>query len=290
MRDIAVHGRRGAPDDALPSEEDGFRASLSGAALPDLVQMECLALTEGSFRVISGGQVGYLFFQRGQLTHALVDDLSGEDAALEILEWQRGTFEPCRVAWPEQPTISMNWQNLLLMSARKRDESGRRRLTAVPDQERDDGETSTSMRSLTPPPKPSRSVPGPTSVTRPASTLPPPVRDPSRDTQRSALHVDAPPPPSSPPSHLAQAFVRMDAEGNVVASRGDVEELSQVASYAARLSELIGDALGMTSFSGLESTHESGRHVIHVDAERAIVALRAPLSADLSAIRKKFDL
>ncbi len=82
----------------------------------------------------------------------------------------------------------------------------------------------------------------------------------------------------------------MDAEGNVVASRGDVEELSQVASYAARLSELIGDALGMTSFSGLESTHESGRHVIHVDAERAIVALRAPLSADLSAIRKKFDL
>jgi hypothetical protein len=289
MRDIAVHGRRGAPDDA-PSDEDGFRASLSGAALPDLVQMECLALTEGSFRVISGGQVGYLFFQRGQLTHALVDDLSGEDAALEILEWQRGTFEPCRVAWPEQPTISLNWQNLLLMSARKRDESGRRRLTAVPDRERGDGETSANMRSLTPPPKPSRSVPGPTSATRPASTLPPPVRDPARDTQPSALHAEMSAPNSNPPAHLAQAFVRMDAEGNVVASRGDAEELSQVASYAARLSELIGDALGMTSFSGLESTHEAGRHVIHVDAERGVVALRAPLNADLSAIRRKFDL
>jgi hypothetical protein len=289
MRDIAVHGRRGAPDDALPNEEAGFRASLSGAALPDLVQMECLALTEGSFRVISGGQVGYLFFQRGQLTHALVDDLSGEDAALEILEWQRGTFEPCRVAWPEQPTITMNWQNLLLMSARQRDESGRRRLTAVPDRDRDDRETSTNMRSLTPPPKPSRSIPGPASATRPASTLPPPVRDTSRDTQPSALHAEASP-LSTPPAHLDQAFVRLDAEGNVVASRGDVEELSQVASYAARLSELIGDALGMTSFSGLESTHEAGRHVIHVDAERGVVALRAPLSADLSAIRKKFDL
>jgi hypothetical protein len=290
MRDIAVHGTRGAPDDASASDEDGFRASLSGAALPDLVQMECLALTDASFRVISGGQVGYLFFQRGQLTHALVDDLSGEDAALEILEWQRGTFEPCRVAWPEQPTISLNWQNLLLMSARKRDESGRRRLAAVPDRDLGDGETSGNMRSLTPPPKPARSIPGPASATRPASTLPPPVRDPARDTQPSALHAEMSAPNSTPPAHLAQAFVRMDAEGNVVASRGDAEELSQVASYAARLSELIGDALGMTSFSGLESTHEAGRHVIHVDAGRGVVALRAPLNADLAAIRKKFDL
>lgn len=280
MRDMAVHGSRGVSEGALPNEEDGFRASLSGAALPDLVQMECLALTEGTFRVISGGQIGYLFFQRGQLTHALVDDLSGEQAALEILEWQRGTFEPCRVAWPEQPTITTNWQNLLLMSARARDESGRRRLSAVPNHE--DEETNARPRSSSPPPKPMRPS-GPSSVTRPASTLPPPARD----THPSALEPMFA--PATSPS-VEQAFVRLDRDGNVMASRGDTEELSQIASYAARLSELIGDALGMTRFTALESTHAAGRHVIHVDNEGGVVALRAPLSADLSAIRKKFDL
>lgn len=271
MRDISVQNSRGVSEDALPSdeeEEEGFRASLSGAALPDLVQMECLALTEGSFRVISGGQVGYLFFQRGQLTHALVDDLSGEEAALEILEWQRGTFEPCRVAWPEQPTITSTWQNLLLTSARARDESGRRRLAAVR------------------PPKPTRGgSTGPASVTRPASTLPPVPRD-----TRPPAFVEDPAPASQPVGGVGQAFVRLDRAGNVIASRGDAEELSQVASYAARLSELIGEALGMTRFTALESTHPAARQVVHLDPEGGVVALRAPLDADLSAIRKKFDL
>lgn len=280
MRDIAVDGSRGVSEGALPNEEDGFRASLSGAALPDLVQMECLASTEGSFRVMSGGQIGYLFFQRGQLTHALVDDLSGEQAALEILEWQRGTFEPCRVAWPEQATITTNWQNLLLMSARARDESGRRRLSAVPSLAQDDA--SARPRSSSPPPKPARSS-GPASVTRPASTLPPLARETHPAAAEPVLAS------TSSPS-IEQAFVRLDRDGNVIASRGETEALSQIASYAARLSELIGDALGMTRFTALESTHQAGRHVIHVDNEGGVVALRAPLSADLSAIRKKFEL
>jgi hypothetical protein len=265
MRDIAVKGTRGVSEGTSPrDEEQGFRASLSGAALPDLVQMECLALTEGSFRVISGGQVGYLFFQRGQLTHALVDDLSGEEAALEILEWQRGTFEPCRVAWPEQPTITSTWQNLLITSAREKDESGRRRLAAVPNHAEPRG-ASMSERPSGPPPKPARGSPGPVSVARPAST--PPL---SRDTQPSQLREE--PAPSAPPSGggVGQAFVRLDRDGNVIASRGE--------------------ALGMTQFTALESTHAAGRHVIHLDPEGGVVALRAPLSADLSAIRKKFDL
>ena len=143
-----------------------------------------------------------------------------------------------------------------------------------------------SERPSGPPPKPARGSPGPVSVARPAST--PPL---SRDTQPSQLREDPAPAPSAPPGGgVGQAFVRLDREGNVIASRGDAEELSQMASYAARLSELIGEALGMTQFTALESTHAAGRHVIHLEPEGGVVALRAPLSADLSAIRKKFDL
>src|SRR5687768_9724199 len=102
-----------APKDTgggVTTEHSGFRASLN-ATLPDLVQLECLAQTRGSFRVTSGRKIGYLVFEAGQLVHAISGDVTGESAALEILRWQEGTFEPCNVGWPDAPTISSTWQN-----------------------------------------------------------------------------------------------------------------------------------------------------------------------------------
>jgi hypothetical protein len=124
-----------APKDTgggVTTEHSGFRASLN-ATLPDLVQLECLAQTRGSFRVTSGRKIGYLVFEAGQLVHAISGDVTGESAALEILRWQEGTFEPCNVGWPDAPTISSTWQNLLLLAAQARDESsGGRRVVNLP--------------------------------------------------------------------------------------------------------------------------------------------------------------
>jgi len=120
-------------DDSLENQgETGFRASLRGATLPDLVQMECLAQSDAAFRITSQNKIGHLFFQRGQIVHAVTGDLQGEPAALEILKWQKGVFEPCNVAWPDAPTIHSGWQNILLLAAQVRDESGRHNLVAFP--------------------------------------------------------------------------------------------------------------------------------------------------------------
>lgn len=54
------------PADLGQVDDDGFRVSLEGATLPDLVQMECLAMSNRVFRVTSGNHIGYLFFHRGQ--------------------------------------------------------------------------------------------------------------------------------------------------------------------------------------------------------------------------------
>jgi hypothetical protein len=40
----------------------GFRASLSGASLFDLVQLECTRATHGCMQVTSDGRMGYLYF------------------------------------------------------------------------------------------------------------------------------------------------------------------------------------------------------------------------------------
>src|SRR5450432_2998641 len=110
----------------------GFRARLEGLSLFDLVQMECLARSRRVVRVASTGRVGYLFFQGGEIFHATTKNLVGEGAALEMLEWTDGTFEPCNIAWPEKGTVKMGWQNLLLGAATSKDEHSAGKLVHLP--------------------------------------------------------------------------------------------------------------------------------------------------------------
>ncbi|MDQ2646580.1 MAG: DUF4388 domain-containing protein [Myxococcota bacterium] len=255
-----MRDRASAEDDTasvpLPVS-NGFRASLTGACLADLVQMACLSRTEGAFRVISRGQIGYLFFRSGQVVHAMLDDLSGLPAALELLSWDSGTFEPSNMSWPELPTIDLGWQNLILSSARQRDESGRH---------------------VVPPPKPSPEPrPAKTALSAVKSTSPPP------------LESSAPQSPLVPVS-MIEASVRVDARGSLISGRGAAQELAEVAGYAARLSQLIGEAFGMDGFSALESVHERHRRLVYVDANGGVIALTATPEADLHTLRQKFGL
>jgi Domain of unknown function (DUF4388) len=264
MAETAKRGVIGKTDDT-EAETDGFRASLNKATLPDLVQMECLAQSDASFRVISGGRVGYLFFQRGQLVQALVDDSTGDEAALEILAWRRGTFEPCRVALPGAAAVRSGWQELLLNSARLVDESQQRVMNAA----RAPARSEDNVR------PPVKQVWG-SQVEEPASNRPAP-------DSGSA-------PVSTPDNGASHEFVRLDRSGNVVSGRGDMETLAQVASYAGRLAHLIGDALGMGGFCALEAALDQERKFVQVDAQGGMLALVAPATANLSTVRKKLDL
>ncbi len=232
--------------------QTGFRASLQ-VGLPDLVQLECLANTRGSFRLTSGKKIGYLVFDRGQLIHAITSDLTGESAALEILNWSEGTFEPCNVGWPEMPTISSKWESLLLLAAQARDESGRRRVVSLP--------TRASAKRSVPP-----VAPAPATTSEPASM--------------SAI----------PELAAVQAFVRMDRAGKVFATRGDAEELEAVASYTVRLAEIIGDALGLERFVALEASENTRRWFIHRDKPGNLLALRAVADGDFGALRQRIGL
>jgi hypothetical protein len=305
-----------APSVAPPvasAVKDGFSASLSGACLPDLVQMACLSRTDGAFRVISDGRIGYLFFRQGQVVHAVIDDLTGLRAALELLKWNTGTFEPSNMSWPNQPTIEMGWQHLLLQAARESDELGRRPLRAaatlaVPKKESPvlrppttpniaapnglrakpaEAATSTSpsggeQRSR-PTGVPSPGPPKPLARTE-APSLPP------AEGRTAELASSSPAAVSSPGAPASGSSVRVDAQGAIVSGRGASEELAEIATYSARLADLIGEAFGMEGFSALESVHEEHRRLIHRDPTGGMVALTAPPQAELSSIRQKFGL
>ena len=100
----------------------GFRAQINGASLWDLVQMECLSRSRQVIRINGEGGVGYLYFADGRVIHAVTSKLVGETAALEILGWTNGLFQPCERAWPATSTIETSCEGLILRLAKRRDE------------------------------------------------------------------------------------------------------------------------------------------------------------------------
>ena len=241
--------------------ESGFRAHLNGASLADLVQMECLSGGERVIRVSSAGEVGYLFFRGGQIVHAVSRRGIGETAALEILRWNDGTFEPCSAGWPDRDSIGSSWQNLLLLAAQHRDESGRHNLVAFP-----------GARSAV-----SRSPSSPPSSMAPVST-----------SSRSEASVSTE--GSAPMLAQVRAAVRIDPAGNVVSSKGEASELSQIAAYAARLAELVGDGLGMQGLVSVEVAQHHSRTLIFKEKSGNTFALSAAPDADLSQVRERLGL
>lgn len=241
--------------------ESGFRANLHGASLPDLVQMECLSGRERVIRISSGAEVGYLFFRGGQIVHAVSRRAIGETAALEILRWNDGTFEPCSAGWPDHDSITCNWQNLLLLSAQHRDESGRHNLVAFP-----------SGRSST----------------RSSSSPPPSAVAPTKSSNRPEASVSGE--SSAPMLAQVRAAVRIDQAGNVVSAKGAAEELTQIAAYAARLAELVGDGLGMQGLVSVEVMQKRSRTLIYKEKNGNTFALAAALEADLSQVRERLGL
>lgn len=254
--------------------ESGFRASLHGASLADLVQMECLSGRERVIRVSSGGEVGYLFFRGGQIVHAVSRRGIGETAALEILRWSDGTFEPCSAGWPDRDSITSNWQNLVLLVAQQRDESGRHNLVAFP------GVRGTQGRPLSSSPPPPSVLPPPPSVPHVSSRL-------EASLNNSVSPVE---PASGPTLAQVRAAVRVDPIGNVVSSKGDARELSEMASYAVRLAELVGDGLGMQGLVSLEVTSRGSRTLIYKEKSGNTFALTASPDADLSQVRERLGL
>jgi hypothetical protein len=250
--------------------ESGFRASLHGATLADLVQMECLSGRERVIRVSSGTEVGYLFFRAGQIVHAVSRRGIGEAAALEILRWSDGTFEACSAGWPDRDSIGSNWQNLLLLAAQHKDESSRANLVAFP------GARSSGTR-----PSPLPPAPAPAPSTSSLSSTPPVTTrtDPSPSGESSA-----------PLLAQVRAAVRIDPTGNVVSAKGQAEELTQIAAYAARLADLIGDGLGMQGLVSVEATRKLTRTLIYKEKNGNTFALTAAADADLSLVRERLGL
>lgn len=260
---MAHLARNAHPGDEAPVHAEssatltfGFDIRLPSAQLADLIQINCHNRIRGAFRVSSGGNDGLLFFDAGQLVHAVAGDRQGLDAMVVMLGWRGGHIEPCAAPWPATCSIQMGADALLLSAAQQLDERARHMQPEVTTKvvRRIDLGTSLAHGAAR-----SGESPGPTS--------------------KGALSLEC-------LSRLEVA--RVAADGNIEGLRAaDGAELADTAFHARTLGSLIGEGLGLGACRALVCAGERDGMVVFTG--RTIVGVRGAL-VDIQLVQAKVGL
>jgi CheY-like chemotaxis protein len=103
--------------------EEGFRGVLRRVGLQDVLQMECLARSSSVLEISTSQARGSVFVKDGQIVHAQVGELTGEEAFNHLMALAGGNFNLKPFTEPPARTISGSWEFLLMEAARQRDEA-----------------------------------------------------------------------------------------------------------------------------------------------------------------------
>jgi uncharacterized protein DUF4388 len=243
----------------------GFTARVDGAHLADLIQMNCQKRSRCAFRIISGEQSGYLFFDDGLVLHATFGAEVGMSAVTTMLGLDTGTFEPSQEEWPATPSLKVPADVLLLNAAKLLDEarnSADRRSTPDSQVVKLPSVTPTT-RSIAP-----RSSQPAQSTPRRAST------SPSRLPPSLSANDSAPDSLSPPSSAGGLPMVHLSKSGDLIASKGDApESLVEATAFTHRLACLAGEALGLGPC----------RAVYMTNAHRGLIVFQARADAVVGA-------
>ncbi|HEX2643249.1 MAG TPA: DUF4388 domain-containing protein [Thermoanaerobaculia bacterium] len=100
-----------------------FQGSLKELPLPDIIQLVSVSGKTGVFSLRRDGEAnGEIFLRGGQIVHAQVGDLKGEEAVYELAIWPEGDFVFTPGRETELTTIQKSNTNLLMEAARRIDE------------------------------------------------------------------------------------------------------------------------------------------------------------------------
>jgi len=251
----------------------GFRAHLNGASLWDLVQMECLARSRRAVQVTGEGGVGYLFLADGGIVHASTARLAGEPAALEILSWTNGSFQACERPWPKAPTITTSCEVLILKVAKRWDERTASNLVAFPPRPAVDTNVDAALSEIVD-----------IQVTE--------IQEEGADMRNTIIE---PPPPVAPGMRAEidadyTVMLRLGPNGAVIKNSGGTEEVAEALAYANRLVQLVGELLGLDTFTSMECVFGDARWLVYTEKNGDMVAIRPKADANLQPLRQRLGL
>src|SRR5262249_44264485 len=98
------------------------QGSLKHLHLADVVQLISVSGKTGMFHLKREQHVGEIYLKDGNIIHAVLDDIKGEDAVYELAIWSDGEFNFEPDIEPGVRTITKSNTNLLMEAARRLDE------------------------------------------------------------------------------------------------------------------------------------------------------------------------
>jgi Domain of unknown function (DUF4388) len=99
-----------------------LQGSLKHLHLADVIQLISVSGKTGLFHLKRGESVGLLYLKDGNIVHAEVGDIKGEDAVYELAIWDDGEFYFEPDVEPSVRSINKSNTNLLMEAARRMDE------------------------------------------------------------------------------------------------------------------------------------------------------------------------
>jgi len=99
-----------------------LQGSLKHLHLADVIQLISVSGKSGKFNLKKDNSVGQIYLKDGQIVHAEMDEIRGEEAVYELAIWNDGEFFFEPDVEPVVRTISKSNTNLLMEAARRLDE------------------------------------------------------------------------------------------------------------------------------------------------------------------------
>jgi len=100
-----------------------IQGNLRDVNLASLIQMLCMDQRRAILNLKrSDIEEGLIYFEHGEIVHALTNSLTGEEAVYHLLSWAEGTFKVNEQVSAPDRTIMMPWNYLLMEGMRLLDE------------------------------------------------------------------------------------------------------------------------------------------------------------------------
>ena len=99
-----------------------FQGSIQELPVPDIIQLVSVSGKTGMFTLVRGAERGFIYLKNGQMIHAKLGDLTGEEAVYALAIWSTGEFQFNQGEEPDNVTIDKPNTSLLMESARRLDE------------------------------------------------------------------------------------------------------------------------------------------------------------------------
>lgn len=99
-----------------------FQGLLEELPLPDLLQLVAVGSKTGAFELRRAGETAHIYILRGQIVHATLGEVAGEEAIYAVALWEHGEFRFDQGVESGSVTIQRSNTNLLMEAARRTDE------------------------------------------------------------------------------------------------------------------------------------------------------------------------